>query len=121
MIDKLTATSTIKKEAVLSSSQRLVEEENEGPSTRLLPQVCPIPQRLAIGRGVGGAPVTQELVEVRKTDIYLISPTVILFTHSDWNRTTSIETSGYCHIVCRQVENIAFKNTMNVHILRKTS
>ncbi|XP_075884697.1 inactive ubiquitin carboxyl-terminal hydrolase MINDY-4B [Nelusetta ayraudi] len=51
-------------EDVSCSPQRLVEEEEgEGPSIRLLPQACPIPRRLAIGRGVGGAPVTPELVE----------------------------------------------------------
>lgn len=50
-----------------SSPQRLVEKEEEEkePSIRHLPQAGPFPRRLAVGRGVGGAAVTEELVEVR--------------------------------------------------------
>lgn len=87
LIDDLAAASTTEEEAVISSSQTLMEEEGEEPSTRLLPQVCPIPQRLAIGRDVGGAPVTQELVEVRESDDNVISLTdwISLRLRCDWN------------------------------------
>lgn len=75
-IDELTADSTTEEEVITSSSQRLVEAAREGPSTRPLPQACPIPRRLTIGRGVGGAPVTSKLVEVREMDFNLISKTI---------------------------------------------
>lgn len=95
LIDKLTADSTTEEEVVLSSSQRLVGEDEEGPSTRPLPQACPIPRSLTIGRGVGGAPVTSELVEVREVDVNQISQTIVRFKNTDWNRTTLMVTPGF--------------------------
>lgn len=42
------------------------EQEEAAPPCRSLPQLCSIPRRLVISPGLGGAPVTPQLTEVRQ-------------------------------------------------------
>lgn len=80
------------------------EQEEAAPPCRSLPQLCSIPRRLVISPGLGGAPVTPQLTEVRQRD------------GETKSKLTSYQLEGFssCPSLSQSLRRILFGGTFHV-------